>query len=734
MKVTTIAMGIGLSAFLMTGCGGDPQKENPQNTPQTPSAKHTATLSGVAVDDLILNGKVSAEKSDGSVLTTGRTSATDGSYTLKVDYSGVVVVSVTCDSTSKMLDPVTHEKKACNGVDGLKSIASVERDKEAKVNITPLTHIVYERAKALVGDDFNASTIEAANEDIKKLFNVDPLGDNPIEGNYAKVTEAFSDVAEKNPDKDFMDVVKDTADGLKDGKADGSEAVKEVADEMKNNGASNPIVATDGDYTPPSNEDNGKSDLENAKELFGNLLAAYSVKGDPKGKVVKLLEEKAQAFKQDHDAYLLFRHFLMGRDHTFTTVLEAYADKVAQGEDEAVRQIYAGQKEVERTDENNNTYSDYVDVNRTVTVTATTTGAHYTISGIDTNETKFSGDITFNQNDGAFNIQNIFEVGKATYSLSGDIPADVYDENSTAITITNLKAVLTASQTSTDHMLVAIDLSGKVSTGADELNVKKITGSIAYHKDENNKVFGDYLKLGQIKGTAKAAGMEAAVEVKAESYQQVKSLKDKGFSYSVTEGEGNYTWKRHYFANSGWFPKTISVDGNVTSTDSAYLKMAALVDLSAMADLNITSFDHLTKTDLKKVRATFSNSVALKLPDVDTPIVLSGSTVNASTGLQSVYAYLSSDVSADINNTIVVGEHNETTGGYPISIDTNLTDTHGISVVTHVDSEMKRDESGSKNIGVIKGKNNTQLGAIVEPDDTHYPVVKFTDGTTVEIK
>ena len=721
MKIATIAMGIGLSAFLMTGCGGDSVEKI--------TKKHEATLTGIAVDDLILNGVVSAAKPDGSVLTTGRTSTTDGSYQLKVDYSGVVVVSVTCDGSSQMLNPVTNETKACTEVDGLKSIASVERDQEVKVNITPLTHIVYERAKAL--GDLNASTIKLADEDVKKLFNVDPLKDDPTEGDYAKVTEAFSDAAENNSEKTFMDVVNDTANDLKDGNANGSDAVREVADAMKDNGASNPIVATGGDYTPPpTEEDNGKSDLENAKGLVDNLLAAYSAKGDPKGTVVKFFEEKAKAFNRDYNAYLLFGRFLGGRSQASTAVLEAYVDMLMEGSSKVEHLIYAGYKEVERTDEDGNTYYDYVDVNRTVTVVATNNGATYTISGIDTDEIKFSGNIAFVQNSGKFNIQNLFEAGKATYSISGDVPADAYDEDSAAIDLANIQAVLTASETSTDHMLVAVKLSEKASTGTDELKIETIAGSVAYHKDGQGNPTLDFIKFDQAKGAAKATSMSATVNVKAEEYQQVKSLKDKGFLYSVTQNENGYTWEKEYLANSGWFPKIISIDSRITGNDSAYLSVAASVDFGSIANLNITSFDRLTKTDLKKVHATLSSSVALKLPGADTPIVLSGTTANASTGVQSVLSYLSSDVSADITNAIVVGEHNEMTGDYPIVIDTNVTDTHGISIITHADSRT----NGATNIGVIRGKDNAQLGTITAPDAAHYPTVKFTDGTTVEIK
>ncbi|HIP60761.1 MAG TPA: hypothetical protein EYH01_10080, partial [Campylobacterales bacterium] len=125
-----------LAVFLMVGCGGssDPKKPAP-----------TASLHGVAVDDLIVNGVVEAyAASDTSnVLATGRTHATDGSYTLNVSYDGVVVVKVTCDASSLMKNPADGTTKACvSGLELHSAVAVTPTSSSVKVNISPLSELM----------------------------------------------------------------------------------------------------------------------------------------------------------------------------------------------------------------------------------------------------------------------------------------------------------------------------------------------------------------------------------------------------------------------------------------------------------------------------------------------------------------------------------------------------------------------------------------------------------------
>jgi len=87
--------------MMMTGCGGG--GEDGDNL----VASSPATVYGVAVDDLILNGKVKAVDENNQTLAEGRTNSEDGSYTLKFAHQGVVIVNVSCDENSTMKDMVT---------------------------------------------------------------------------------------------------------------------------------------------------------------------------------------------------------------------------------------------------------------------------------------------------------------------------------------------------------------------------------------------------------------------------------------------------------------------------------------------------------------------------------------------------------------------------------------------------------------------------------------------------
>jgi len=163
-----------ITILILNGCGGS-----------------ATSIRGIAVDDLILNGTVDASNLDGSSSVSTRTSATDGSYHMNVDFDGIALLSVSCDAASMVLDSETGEQKSCEGVYGLQALAKIEKGREITANISPLTHIVFARAKALADcDEINASDIDEANKEVKRLFDVDVLHDSPAEGTYAKIVKS----------------------------------------------------------------------------------------------------------------------------------------------------------------------------------------------------------------------------------------------------------------------------------------------------------------------------------------------------------------------------------------------------------------------------------------------------------------------------------------------------------------------------------------------------------------
>ena len=106
----------------------------------------SSLISGVAVDDLILNGAVEAKDPSGNLLDSGRTSDTDGRYTINVNYTGVVLLNVTCDENSTMYNPDTKIETTCGSDVSLNSLGAVTAGNDLEINISPLTEIVYQRA------------------------------------------------------------------------------------------------------------------------------------------------------------------------------------------------------------------------------------------------------------------------------------------------------------------------------------------------------------------------------------------------------------------------------------------------------------------------------------------------------------------------------------------------------------------------------------------------------------
>ncbi|WP_296824512.1 hypothetical protein, partial [Sulfurovum sp.] len=154
MKKKIVLSSIATVALLsLVGCGGGGPVED--------AAPKSAKINGTAVDDLILNGIVTAKTPSGTVLAEGRTSTTDGSYALNVAHTGIVLVNVTCeDGNSTMLNPTTNTRQACGSDVTLNSLADVQAGVDQTVHISPLTQIVYQRAEAQAGD--NIASVTAA--------------------------------------------------------------------------------------------------------------------------------------------------------------------------------------------------------------------------------------------------------------------------------------------------------------------------------------------------------------------------------------------------------------------------------------------------------------------------------------------------------------------------------------------------------------------------------------------
>jgi len=249
MKTKLLLSSVAACAVVgMVGCGGGGSSS---------TSVEESKLSGVAVDDLILNGIVEATTMDGTSLATGRTSATDGSYALNLNYAGVAMIQVRCDENSTMLNPETQEKTECPTNMALRSMADVEAGVEQTVNISPLTEVVVARAEALVeeGQTVSSQELETARAEIGTMFGVDPLADNPTEGEYATIVGAIQEIADSTPGTSVLEVTENLADALEDGKAEAEDepVVAALTAAMDDANITNNLTDTNGTYTPPEN-------------------------------------------------------------------------------------------------------------------------------------------------------------------------------------------------------------------------------------------------------------------------------------------------------------------------------------------------------------------------------------------------------------------------------------------------------------------------------------------------
>jgi len=178
-------------SLLLSGCGGGGE------TP--PPTTASVTITGKAVDELILNGVVEVHKNSaaGAVIGSGRTSSSDGTYTIDLNgYEGVAVVKVTCDASSSLYYPDTNTTAPCPTQTQLYSAADVSGDVDVTVNVSPSTHVMY--MMATEGDpssEIDGQKLEEARVAAAQIFGTDPISSDPTEGVYAKVIEAFHKAA-----------------------------------------------------------------------------------------------------------------------------------------------------------------------------------------------------------------------------------------------------------------------------------------------------------------------------------------------------------------------------------------------------------------------------------------------------------------------------------------------------------------------------------------------------------
>lgn len=202
MKITRMYSAIiSAACLLMSACGGGGSGGGGASTIQTPPPPPSATVTGVAAKGLLLNAIVNFYSVTNGVagtttLATVRTNATTGAFSSPVTSAGPVVVTLTVDSTSQMLDEITGV--AIPAPLGLvlhtvfDSLTNLQ-----PISVTPLTEMAYDIAKAASGG-LTTTNIDAANNAVGEVFlsGASVLYTPPIDlKNYSTATVAEQEQA-----------------------------------------------------------------------------------------------------------------------------------------------------------------------------------------------------------------------------------------------------------------------------------------------------------------------------------------------------------------------------------------------------------------------------------------------------------------------------------------------------------------------------------------------------------
>jgi hypothetical protein len=272
-----------LLAGMVVGCGSSgPVEVAPK-----------ATLSGVAVDDVIVTGDVKAYPagSPTNVLKTGHTDA-EGKYLLEVEHKGIVVVEVTCGTNGKMKNLKTGTIRECEDDLALRSAAHVtEKHKEIEVNLSPLTEVVVTQFEENGG---TTDALEAAQESMVALFQFNPLTTNPVENSqYSGTISAFRALAD-DKNVTLKKVIAELNEDLADGElGDDGNISQELAMVMKKEEVNNKFTDSNGTLVLPNPKE--LSDIAASKAFFNELRTqAMSVVDYDESGTPGFLDEEAK--------------------------------------------------------------------------------------------------------------------------------------------------------------------------------------------------------------------------------------------------------------------------------------------------------------------------------------------------------------------------------------------------------------------------------------------------------
>jgi len=656
MKLKKIATSVVASILLVgfAGCGGGGGGSNPS------SSVETLSLSGVAVDELILNGVVTVTTPDGKELATGRTDKKNGSYTLDVKgYKGVVVTEVTCDTNSSLLIQPGVPPVQCPTDLQLHAVANAQ-GKKAEINISPLTEVAYHIAKKLAEEKggFNPVTVKYANAIIAATFGFNPVDSNPVEDDtYAKVVESFRKLATEQNEA-IGDLAVKLADEMNDGKIGDDNLEKEFAKAIKDNNATIPLVYF---------VENNKTMSVNNPEVLEPIaeVRAFVDEIRTEGNVLKDFGDKE------------------------SKNISAALEKIAVNIDSAANDIAQMCDAALRANDNNATSYDF-DVTYNGHILPTTLKKvgenkwQYQMK-LQNGTKTYNGTIAFPSIPDNPNFWHQFT--NLTAAFEGELPYKDDEEPTTAqpgVQRVSIEKVQLSRKTVNGRSIAPLQiLNAKIQDAkGDFVKLSKLLGSAVYYQTENNETALDVVKVDKVDLDAKAGNYTLNGTLSIPKYTQNKNLqKTGGFitayktnlgisfncpdnenisfdSVSVSLGDNTYKpietqsgtnwvffgyevpgkWKdsdinrlvgevscsgnsmpqpnlnyieindNEVIGNEGWIPKTVAFDGTVGNNSAQ--KTSAL---DGHIDVTIKNAEQLNITDLAKIEDEQFDNVQLKV-------------------------------------------------------------------------------------------------------------------------
>jgi len=492
MNKTLLTLSAVGAAALLTACGGG----GGGNAQQPVSTERS--LSGIAVDELILDGIVKATKPDKGALAEGRTSSEDGSYKLVAkNYTGPVIVSVTCDGNSSLL--IEGNKTECPATTNFHSVANLEGE-DVKVNVSPLTEVAYQRADELTGGTITKESISQAISEVATIFNINPVYSDPTKGAYETMVQAFHNVA-NDQNMTIEDVVNALANDMKDGTVgnDAKDITKALATEMNASGVQNALVTGGGIYEIPAPEE--LEGIAAVRAFVQELRTQSTVMND-------YFDEEADAIGKSLEKVAIDT--------------EVVADYVA-GMTDMILDAYEDGK---------NSTSGKIDVTfdgqwKEVPVSLT--------QAANANEWSYEATVDSQTFKGTFvlpalpdGIENTFNQLSATFN--GELPYVELNGNSADIKKQNVSLNVDLTKTAEGGDVKITNCKVTDEAGNDKLSLDSLTGSIGYHpdpQDANESIF-DFVKLDSVTLSAKAGNYTATGVLSIPTYVINSTLKPVG--------------------------------------------------------------------------------------------------------------------------------------------------------------------------------------------------------------